>query len=487
MNKLENLSFGEFDAESEMQMLSEYFFDNGTLEKIKTGDKKYFLGRKGSGKTALFLQTKKPKLGQDIISLDFDDYCWDMHKKIREEGVPEESAFTTSWRFTFLIAACKHWKENAKGKLKKEAEALYNKIYGSEEVSLASFLFDKFRRIRRIDLPSIDGFGGGGGVELDEDHGKALASKIKLWSDLLEDFVNQHYDEHIFTITIDRLDDGWDATKDSKDVLAGVLKAARQLNIKLQRNKKPSPIIVFLRSDIYNELRFNDKNKLGSSQEYLDWTEEDLIKIIEERIRKTTETTIDNAWDTVFSTKEMRQRAGIKSYILKRTMLRPRDIIAYCIFCLDSAQKNKHEKIETDDIYEAERRYSRHIYDELDDEMHKQIPDCKDLLQVLRDIALTRFTKSKWIDSYSKRFVDDTEEEAKEKLKILFDYSIVGVPKKGGKSRGTKFQFIYHDRLLEPNFDGDMIVHFSLHKELSLKEPRTARKAKSKEQVKSSA
>ncbi|WP_153576588.1 P-loop ATPase, Sll1717 family [Pseudomonas aeruginosa] len=111
-------------------------------------------------------------------------------------------------------------------------------------------------------------------------------------------------------------------------------------------NKKPSPIIVFLRSDIYNELRFNDKNKLGSSQEYLDWTEEDLIKIIEERIRKTTETTIDNAWDTVFSTKEMRQRAGIKSYILKRTMLRPRDIIAYCIFCLDSAQKTQQPPTE---------------------------------------------------------------------------------------------------------------------------------------------
>lgn len=38
--------------------------------------------------------------------------------------------------------------------------------------------------------------------------------------------------------------------------------------------------------------------------------------------------------------------------------------------------------------------------------------------------------------------------------------------------RGTTFQFIYHDRLLEPNFHGDMIVHPSLTKHLRLKEPR---------------
>ncbi|MGN5594582.1 P-loop ATPase, Sll1717 family [Stutzerimonas nitrititolerans] len=480
MTNLENLNFGEFDAESEMQMLSEYFFDNGTLGQIKNGQKRYFLGRKGSGKTALFLQAQKTKISQEVISLDFDDYCWDMHKRIREEGVPEENSYTASWRFTFLISACKNWKNCTNQSLKKKSEDLYNKIYGPEDVGLLNILFDKLRRIRKIDLPSIDGLGGGGGIELEDDLGKILASRVKLWSDILEEFVVNHYNEQPFTITIDRLDDGWDATEESKNMLAGVLKAARQLNIKLQKPQKPAPVIVFLRSDIYSELRFNDKNKLGSSQEHLDWAEEDLIKIIEERIRKTTNTKEMNAWDTVFSNKEMRQRASIKSYILKRTMLRPRDIIAYCIFCLDSARKNKHEKIETDDIYEAEKRYSRHIYDELDDEMHKQIPDCKDLLQVLRDVALTRLTKSKWIEAYSRRFPEDTEELAKEKLKILFDYSIVGVPKKGGKSRGTKFQFIYNDRLLEPNFDGDMTVHFSLHKELSLKEPRTPRKAKLK-------
>jgi len=110
------------------------------------------------------------------------------------------------------------------------------------------------------------------------------------------------------------------------------------------------------------------------------------------------------------------------------------------------------------------------MYDELDDEMHKQVPDARSSLQALKDLGMTRFRFDNWLQVMKRRKIGD--EDAKRRLQDLFDYSVVGVQRRGGITRGTTFQFVYHDRLLEPNFHGDMIVHPSLTKHLRLKEPR---------------
>lgn len=148
------------------------------------------------------------------------------------------------------------------------------------------------------------------------------------WSRVLLDFVKENCNANPFTITLDRLDDGWDASDESKMLLAGVLKAARDFNQTLSRSGQPAPILTFLRSDIFNELRFNDKNKIVADIEFLDWTEEKLIDVASARIARSLKCSRQSAWSRVFSSIEMRQRASIQSYILKRTMWRPRDIIA---------------------------------------------------------------------------------------------------------------------------------------------------------------
>jgi hypothetical protein len=123
-------------------------------------------------------------------------------------------------------------------------------------------------------------------------------------------------------------------------------------------------------------------------------------------------------------------------------------------------------------VYEAEALYSKHIYDELDDEMHKQLPQIRDYFQALRSMGKTRFTLGQWIDVLRRREEDITEEDARSRLKLLFDYSIVGVPRRGGIQRGTTFQFSYNSRLVEPHFDAEMTVHPALKKELQLTELR---------------
>jgi len=81
----------------------------GYLQKFRDGAKHYVLGRKGSGKTALFKSATPEVLRRDVIPIEFNDYPWETHKLIREGGLPSESAYVASWRFTFLAEICRHW------------------------------------------------------------------------------------------------------------------------------------------------------------------------------------------------------------------------------------------------------------------------------------------------------------------------------------------------------------------------------------------
>jgi superfamily II DNA/RNA helicase len=63
------VDFGNVDAEGETN-LSEYFVDTGVLSRLISGRKQFVIGRKGSGKTALFLLASEEKLERPVLKLD---------------------------------------------------------------------------------------------------------------------------------------------------------------------------------------------------------------------------------------------------------------------------------------------------------------------------------------------------------------------------------------------------------------------------------
>jgi hypothetical protein len=202
----------------------------------------------------------------------------------------------------------------------------------------------------------------------------------------------------------------------------------------------------------------------------LEWDDDELLQVVRLRIAKSLSVPVTTAWEAIFSPDQMRQRAFISSYMLKRTMQRPRDIIAFCTFCRDAAVDEKHERIETSDIYEGEVGYSRHVFDELTDEMHKQVPDFASLFKSLRLLGYTRFKFGSWFEVEKRLNPSVTSERAEQRLKMLFDFGVIGVPKVGGKGGGSTFEFSYQDRYLDPRFDSELVVHPSLRKNLSLRD-----------------
>ena len=102
MNLLKSINdFGAIDAENDKRLI-EYFYHTPIIDELLGYKKSIIIGRKGSGKTAIykFLQSKK---GNHFSALLFEDYPWKLHDKFKNTIVSERESFVSSWKFYFYI------------------------------------------------------------------------------------------------------------------------------------------------------------------------------------------------------------------------------------------------------------------------------------------------------------------------------------------------------------------------------------------------
>ena len=132
-------------------------------------------------------------------------------------------------------------------------------------------------------------------------------------------------------ICFDRVDEAWDDVSydSSKKVIAGLVSASDSITAQYKGNIRP---IVFLREDIFDVLSINDSNKLREDcGALLHWGRKSLSDLMICRINYFAEQkSVDKIEDinSLFDRKEMRQRATPQNFLLKRTMMRPRDLIS---------------------------------------------------------------------------------------------------------------------------------------------------------------
>jgi len=483
-NLLEKVDFGHDEAENDSNLVR-YFLETDSFLRIFKGDKMYVIGRKGTGKSAIYLTIENVNLQEMLTSgLTFDDYSWQVHNKVRDLSKSIDFACVNTWKYIILLELGKllikesnFLEKTFHPDLKKVANFL-EKNYGSLKPSYKDFLVDKFRRIKRLDLPSISSEGVKlGGIELEQNapDEERLITEINIVNKELQEVIFKAMTNKYYFILFDKLDDGWDASNEFKSSMVGLLKAARDLNIESKKANKHLRAIVFLRSDIYDVLQYNDKNKAFQDIEFLRWDKEKLITLINKRIGFSLGLSDDkNAWNRIFVKEKMRSKTPNVSYLIKRTFLRPRDIISFCRECCDEARRNKRNIITNEDIYNAENLYSERVYREFLDEMCKQHPYVEKLFSVLRAMKTERFNFQMFQNEYNKKDLYPIENViAQDALRILFEYNIVGIQKIGGKSGGSTFDFSYTDPAINMDLSKEIVIHPALKKHLRLVEKRT--------------
>jgi hypothetical protein len=462
---VERLDFGRLDAEND-ENLQDYFLDTGTVDLAKRG-KKLVIGRKGAGKTALFKILAR-ELQAAVVELDLDHYVWEFHRGFAEAGLEAERAYTASWKLLIYLSAYGAIRDDLDRDDRTTGDAALETLGLASDRGRIRAMVGWLKRVRRVDLPEIAGLASGGGFELGDIEGTPLSAETARAIHDLEALLARVRPDHPFTVLIDRLDDAWNGSDDSLHLIAGAVRATRDIGMTLKSGMALPPVITFLRADLWERISFNDRNKMSQDIILLDWTPEQLTDVIALRVASSLGVPREDAWSAAFTTDEMRQRARASTYITKRTLGRPRDIVAFAIFAHEEAQKHGHEIIEATDIYEAERRFSRHVFDELKDEMERHVADFQEVTNALKSLRQRTFQMDDWMGACKANGI--TVREGRVALEALLEASIVGIHATGGSGGGSGTVYRYEDRHLQARDESNMQVHLALVKELGLRD-----------------
>lgn len=508
MDILDWINVGKVSAERD-ELLSEYFFDNGVLKGVIDSSSSFLvLGRKGAGKTAVFrhLSDNRKKFIAErdlLIPLSFEDYNWNIHALLVDENKAQSLAYKQSWKFVILIEcvkAYKAWFESNNNKVPdslRKANKLLEKIFEAPIPSISQLVGRKLLSLSGISLPK-------GGLDLEEGELDSISlggGNISFDDVQTDRTLQQHLSENIenlikyldtvlmgvtpdcpkIYICFDRVDEAWDDVSydSSKKVIAGLVSASDSITSQYKGNIRP---IVFLREDIFDVLSINDSNKLREDcGALLHWGRKSLSDLMICRINYFAEQkSIDKIEDinSLFDRKEMRQRATPQNFLLKRTMMRPRDLISIIGRVIQSMKEKAEDpfsdekltfpKLEVESIYSAEAGYSDWLKQEILDEWRVQKPIIVQLFNALQNNSSTNFTSEELTTELKNLNTEVSTSDIIEHLRFLFDNSIIGF--KLGGSKEWRFKCFYPSQGF---LDSDEYrVHEGLVRALNLRENR---------------
>lgn len=473
MYDLTKIDLGKDEAEQD-ERLREYFLKTPNYKNALAGTKTIVIGRKGSGKSAIFILMGREleESGAIVIPVTPDQYSWSALKDYKEQGILPEQAHTNAWKLTLLASVV--WQLNEKNLVVQNSKLVnyYQYLRDAYVPTQHNWLHNIIEKMKKI-------IGGVKTPWISYDFGETgtVATPLRVTEEIKALLRSEWPQGKQVRIIIDRLDDSWDASAESKHLIIGLLKAANELNSAFSGHIIGT---VFLRSDIYDNLFFDDQDKLRQNEETLFWNPDDLKAVVCERVRVSLgvdEPDNEVVWKNLFSSKSYRSRASAEKYIIDRTFKRPRDIISFVRFAIEEALRNGHSKIEpTDTRLAEEEKYSQSKYKDLIIEYQKQYPYVKDLLDSLSG-SLHKLSKEEFhrrLDSFCEQ--RQLGVQPMQMLRQLFTWGVIGVKRLGRagvKQRGgAHFFYYYDDPSINPLGYDDYYMHPSLRYHLNISEKR---------------
>lgn len=473
MYDLSKIDLGKDEAEQD-QRLREYFLKTSNYKNALVGTKTIVIGRKGAGKSAIFtlMRRELEDSGELVIPITPDQYSWSALKDYQEKGILPEQAHTNAWKLTLLSSIV--WKLNENGLIPQNSK-LENYFKCMKDAFVPN-REDWFLNVVNKTKEIVSGIKTQW-VTFDWGETGTVATPLKIVEEIKILLIKDWPHGKKIRILIDRLDDSYDASKASQNLIIGLLKASNEINASLSGKLI---VTVFLRSDIYDNLFFDDQDKLRQYEETLNWNKDDLKAIISERVRVSLNLGVtDNnlIWQNLFSQNTYRSKAPAEKYIIDRTFKRPRDIISFVRFALEMAIRNQHPVIETADTRTAEEeKYSQSKYKDMIIEFQKHYPYIKDLLDSFSG-SLHKLPQIELLRRLDK-FIEDNKlpVQSVQLLRYLFTWGIVGVKRQGRagvKQRGgAQFYYYYDDPSINPLAYSDFYIHPSLRYYLNISEKR---------------
>jgi hypothetical protein len=175
-----------------------------------------------------------------------------------------------------------------------------------------------------------------------------------------------------YRIVIDRIDESWDGSDRAVILLMALMHACVELTPTVSFLHP----FVFLRENIFERVRQIDNEfaRLETAVVSVDWSRDMLLEMVERRLNLPFTTKLPlrgPTWNYFFESSE-----GISSeaLVFEYCQERPRDVLTYCSFAIESAQAQRHDVVKIEDLQAARRRFSDSRLKDLGDMSNPSAP-----------------------------------------------------------------------------------------------------------------
>lgn len=398
---LQSLDLGATSAENEMRTLESYYLKTEQFLKSIRGEANIVVGRKGSGKSAIFLQVRdreRNKIGNIVLDLKPDGYKLIKFKELilsfLEEGTFQHTIMAF-WEYVLLLEICYKILEEDRDNhvhnndlyqpYRKLAEIYRTENYDSE---------GDFSERMSVLMERIS-------TEYRSKHGDEI--KVRLSTPQLTELLYSHdvkdltlsvinYMKHKDTcwLLFDNLDKGWPTSGLKHEdllIIRALIDAAKKIERQFSKSNIDVNTIVFLRNDVYELLVRDTSDRGKEAKVLLDWTDSDLLReLIRLRIISNdfnNKESFQNVWPKLcvshFNGEESSQ------YMIDRSLMRPRFLLNLVAQCKSFAINLNHDLILKEDIEKGLAAYSTDLLTDITYEINDVKNGVEDLLYAFID------------------------------------------------------------------------------------------------------
>lgn len=465
-------SIGEPDAESDDRFLNQCFIDTGDYGTLVdcSDPHRIIVGRTGAGKSALIqhlIQNEENviEISPENLSLNYISNS-DIITILEKAGVKLDLFYTLLWKHVFATELLKrkynlaneertrNWFSSFLPPLKKKDQSKeraleYLKDWGDKFWQETEYRVKEVTQKLESDIHTQLGVDIAGlnsqasmGQKISEEQRAEIIHRaqrvvnsiqIKALSDVMSLLADEVFNDsqQKYYVVIDKLDENWV----ENDLRYRLIRALIE-TVKDYRKISSVKIVVALRLDLLQSVfeRTRDagfqKEKYQSLLLRLNWNPTQLEKLLDERVSLLVREQYTNTpikLRTLFP-----PRIGKETfidYLLHRTLLRPRDAIAFVNECIRRAEDKGLVSVQI--VRDAEREYSTQRIDSLTYEWFVQYPKLKDYIVLLErmpmEFKLSAFTKEK-IEAFALVHAMDGEHDTDPIIRAAYAFINGGNP-----------------------------------------------------------
>ena len=439
---LQSLSIGDPRAENEMTTLDRYYLKTDQFDRAVRGEVNLVVGRKGSGKTALFIRLRD-KIRSDkrniVVDLKPEGYQLIRIKEDILEYLSEgarQHLITAFWEYLIYLEIAYKLLEKDQNSYRykhdiHDAYVELNDAYHAEEFSSEGDFSERLATLsKQLSAKYQEKYGKQDGRRLAANEVTELVytHDIKRLRTLITNYL--HRKESVWVL-FDNLDKGWstqgvdviDAT-----VLRCLVDAGRKVEREMRKAGHTVHCIVFVRNDVYDHLMRKSPDYGKELRATLDWSDSDMLREML-RLRLVSGLNADlekvdfkAVWHELCVSHYRGEETS--SYLIDRSLMRPRNLLKIFNHCRGFATNFNRQKIEESDIEKGLKTYSADLLEELDRELTDVFPGARDLLYHFLDApaVMTSADLNKVFNSA--RIAEDSHDEL---LDFLLYYGVLGV------------------------------------------------------------